>query len=63
MVIDRKIDMRIWASERVMGRNGEMVVPKSYSMKLFELQNFTLKLLFLKPCNEYDIGFEEGLNG
>jgi hypothetical protein len=46
-----------------MGRNGERVVPKSYSTKPFELHNFTLKFLFLKPYSEYGIGFEEGLNG
>jgi hypothetical protein len=46
-----------------MGRNGERVIPKSYSIKLLELQNFTLKLLFPKPCNEYGIGFEQRLNG
>jgi hypothetical protein len=37
MLIDRKIDVRIWKSEGTMGRNDERVVPRSYSTKLFEL--------------------------
>jgi hypothetical protein len=46
-----------------MGRNGERFIPKSYLTKLFDLQNFTLKFLSLKPYKEYGIGFEERLNG
>jgi hypothetical protein len=49
MLIDHKIDVRIWESEGAMGRNGDRVVPKSYVMELFELQNFMLKFLSLKP--------------
>jgi hypothetical protein len=37
MLIDCKIDLKIWENEIVMGRNGEKVVPKSYVMELFEL--------------------------
>jgi hypothetical protein len=43
-----------------MDRNGERGVLKSYLMELFELQNFTLKLLSPKPYNEYGIGFKHG---
>jgi hypothetical protein len=35
MLIDHKVDVRIWKNERTMGMNGERVVVKSYSMKLF----------------------------
>jgi hypothetical protein len=45
-----------------MGRNGKRVVPRSYSMELFESHNFTMKFFSLKPYNEYGIGFEERLN-
>jgi hypothetical protein len=45
-----------------MGRNGDKVIPRSYLMELFELQNFTLKFFFPKPYNEYGIDFEERLN-
>ncbi len=62
MLIGYKIDVKIWESEKAMGRNGERGVPKSYSMELFELQNFTLKLLFPKPYNEYGIGSKQGVN-
>jgi hypothetical protein len=53
MLIDRKIEMRTWKNEGAMGRNGEKVIPTgwSYSTELFELQNFTLKFLSLKPYN------------
>jgi hypothetical protein len=37
MLINRKINVRIWENEGVMGKNGERVVPKSYSMEFFEL--------------------------
>ncbi len=60
MLIDCKIDVKIWESERAMDRNGERGVLKSYLMELFELQNFTLKLLSPKPYNEYGIGFKHG---
>jgi hypothetical protein len=46
-----------------MGRSGERVVPRRYSTKFLELQNFTLKLLFPKPYNEFGTSFEQGLNG
>jgi hypothetical protein len=41
-----------------MGRNSERVVPRSYLIEFFELQNFTLKLFSPKPYNEYGISFE-----
>jgi hypothetical protein len=63
MLIDCKIDVRIWESEGEMGRSGERVVPRRYSTKFLELQNFTLKLLFPKPYNEFGTSFEQGLNG
>jgi hypothetical protein len=62
MLIDRKIDVRIWKSEKTMGRNGERVVPESHSIELLELQNFTLKFLSLKSSTMCGIGFEQGLN-
>ncbi len=55
MLIDCKINVRIWESEGAMGKNGEMVVPKNYLMELFESQNFTMKFLSPKPYNEYGI--------
>ncbi len=63
VLIDYKIDVRIWKIEGAMGRNGEKVVPKSYLMEFSELQNFIVKFLSLKPYNDYGIGFEEALNG
>jgi hypothetical protein len=50
-------------NETTMGRNGEKVVPRSYLIELFGLQNFTLKFLSSKPHNDYGIGFEQRLNG
>jgi hypothetical protein len=53
MLINRKIEVKIWENERTMGRNGEKVIPMlwSYLIELFELHNFTSKLFFLKPYN------------
>jgi len=62
VLIDRKIDVKIWKSEGAMGRNGKRVVPRSYSMEFFESHNFTMRFFYLKPYNEYGIGFEERLN-
>ncbi len=55
MLIDHKIDVRIWENEGALDRNGEKVTPRTYSSKLFELQNFTFKLLSPKPYNTYGI--------
>jgi hypothetical protein len=37
MLINRKIDVRIWESEGAMGTNGERVIPRNYSIELFKL--------------------------
>jgi hypothetical protein len=55
MLIDRKIDVRILENEGVIDRNGEKIIPRSYLLELFELQNLTLKFFSAKPYNTYGI--------